>query len=97
MAELTLVSTRQRPLRPLVEAALTNELRLLEAGIRRTKQRLCEFEVKYQLPTDEFIRRFEDDELSETLELAEWIGESRLLERLCEKDAGSVALDDTNP
>lgn len=85
MAELTLVSTRQRLLKPLVEAALANELRLLEAAIRRTEQRLREFEARYQLPTDEFIRRFEDDEFEETLELAEWIGEYRLLERLRDK------------
>ena len=85
MTELTLVSSRQRPLKPLVEAALANELRLLEAGIRRTEQRLRELEAKYQLPTDEFIRRFEGDEFKETLEFAEWIGEYRLLERLREK------------
>ena len=69
----------------LVEAALANELRLLEAGIRRTEQRLHEFEAKYQLPSAEFIHRFENDEFEETLELAEWIGENRLLERLREK------------
>jgi hypothetical protein len=85
MAELTLVSTGHHPLKPLVEAALANELRLLEAAIRRTEQRLCEFEAKYQLSTDEFIRRFEGDELEETLELAEWVGEYRLLKRLREK------------
>ena len=85
MAELTLVSTRQRPLKPLVEAALANELRLLEAGIRRTERRLRELEAQYQLSTDEFIRRFEGDEFGETLEFAEWIGEYRLLKRLCEK------------
>lgn len=85
MAELTLVSTSQHSLKPLVEAALTNELRLLETGIRRTEQRLQEFEAKYQLPTAEFIRRYEHNEFAETLEFAEWIGEYRLLERLREK------------
>lgn len=85
MSELTLVSLHQRPLKPLVEAALANELRLLEASIRRTEDRLHKFETKYELLTDEFIRRFENDELEETLELAEWIGEYRLLNRLREK------------
>jgi hypothetical protein len=85
MAELTLVSTRQHSLKPLVEAALANELRLLEAGIRRTEHRLHELEARYQLSTEEFVRRFEDDEFGETLEFAEWIGEYRLLERLREK------------
>jgi len=85
MAELTLISPRQRQLKPLVEAALQNELRLLEAGIRRTEQRLQEFEAQYELPSAEFVRRYTQDELEETLEFAEWIGECRLLERLREK------------
>ncbi|MCX6032052.1 MAG: hypothetical protein NT169_22490 [Chloroflexi bacterium] len=85
MTELTLVSTRQLPLRPLVENALANEVRLLEVGIRRTERRLREFETAHRMPTREFVRRFENDELGETLELAEWIGEYRLLQRLHEK------------
>ena len=39
MAALTLTSPRQRPLRPLVEAAIHNELRLLQTGIRQTFQK----------------------------------------------------------
>jgi hypothetical protein len=87
MTELTLISSSQRPLQPLVEGALQNELRLLEAGIRRGEQRLQEFETRYGLSTAEFIQRYENDALEETLEFAEWIGEYRLRERLLEKAA----------
>jgi hypothetical protein len=85
MAALTLTSPRQRPLRPLVEAAIHNELRLLQTGIRRTEQRLRAFETQYGLSSQEFLRRYEDDELPESLDFAEWVGECRLLERLREK------------
>jgi phage shock protein A len=85
MAELTLISPRKRQLRPVVEAALRTELRLLEVGIRRTEQKVRQFETRYGLPSAEFIRRYEQDELEETLEFAEWIGEYRLLQRLREK------------
>jgi hypothetical protein len=85
MNELTLVSSQKRPLKPLVEAALANELRLLEAGIRRTEERLQGFEQKRHLTTAEFVSQYENDELPETLEFAEWIGEYRLLMRLREK------------
>jgi hypothetical protein len=85
MSAVTLVSPTQRPLRSLVEAALQNELRLLQAGIRRTEQRVKAFEVQYALSSDEFLRRYENDELAETLDLVEWVGEARLLERLREK------------
>ncbi len=85
MEELTLVSSYQRPLRPLVEAALQNELRLLQANIKRTEQSLSKFEVQFGLSTTEFIERFENDELPETLDYVEWVGEYRLLMRLREK------------
>ena len=85
MTELTLFSSRQHALKPLVEAALQNEIRMLAAGIRRTQQRLQDFETRYGLATAEFVRGYENDELAETLEYAEWIGEFRLLSRLQEK------------
>lgn len=85
MAELTLISPHQHPLQPLVEGALRNELRLLEVGIRRSEQRLQAFEAHSGLSTRDFVQRYENDELEETLERAEWIGEYRLRERLLEK------------
>ena len=85
MTVLTLTSSRQRPLRPLVEAALSNELRVIQAGIRRTEQRLQAFESRHGLSSQEFLQRYENDELAETLDFAEWVGEYRLLERLHEK------------
>jgi hypothetical protein len=68
-----------------VEAAIQNEIRLLQAGIRRTEQRLTDFEAEYGLSSPEFVRRYENDELAETLDFAEWVGEFHLLERLNEK------------
>jgi hypothetical protein len=85
MTELRLVSTRKHQVRPLVEAALANELRLMEVGIRRTEQRLLKFEQKYHLGTQHFIARYENDEMEETMDFDEWVGEFRLLARLREK------------
>jgi len=85
MGALTLTTSRQRPLRALVEAALDNELRLLRAGIQRTERRLGTFETRHSLSSQEFLRQYENDELPETLDFAEWVGEYRLLERLREK------------
>ena len=85
MVEVKLVSSRKLPLKPLVEAAIHNELRLLEAGLRRSQQKLQELEARYGLSTEEFVQRYENNQLDETLEFAEWIGEYRLLERLQEK------------
>ena len=37
------------------------------------------------MSTTEFIRRFENDEIKESPDTDDWIGEHRLLERLREK------------
>ncbi|MBE9012922.1 hypothetical protein IQ250_22230 [Pseudanabaenaceae cyanobacterium LEGE 13415] len=84
MTELKLIS--QHPnLRSLIESAIAESLCSVEAGIQRTQARLQAFETQYQLSTDEFLERYENDEIQETLEIDEWIGESRLLKRLQEK------------
>ena len=85
MAELRLISDHERQLKPLVEAAINNELRLLQGGIRRTEENLHRFESRFALSTPEFIKRFENDEFEENLDYAQWIGEHRMLERLKEK------------
>lgn len=85
MHELKLVSKSKHQLKPIVEAALTNELRLIEAGIRKTEQILKKYEEKYQCRTKDFIADYENDKMEESLDFIEWIGEFRLLERLNEK------------
>jgi hypothetical protein len=85
MAELTLISQDSGSLKPLIEGAISEALRLTEAGIQHTERRLQEFEEKYQLSTQEFLSRYENDEMPETLDLDEWIGESRMLQRLQNK------------
>jgi hypothetical protein len=71
----------------MAEGALQNELRLLEAGIRRGERRLQTFEARYGFSTADFIERYANDTLEETLDFAEWIGAYRLKERLLEKAA----------
>jgi hypothetical protein len=82
MNELKLVS--QYPIRPLVEGAIRAALHDAEVGIRTTEQRLREFEAAYQMLTEVFVQRYEDDEFEETLEFGEWIGEYRMLQDLRE-------------
>ena len=40
------------------------------------------FENKYQMQTQEFLRRFENNELQHTLDFDEWMGEAWMLEAL---------------
>lgn len=81
---LTLTSSSEKSLRPLIEAAIHNELRMLQAGIRRTQQRIADFEAQYGMTTAEFLERYRNDAITETLETIEWFGEWKMLERLRE-------------
>jgi hypothetical protein len=85
MSDVRLVTEGKRELKPLVQAALANELRLIEAGIRQTEKRLADFEKRFGVSTQDLIASYERDEREEVLELGEWIGEFRLLGRLREK------------
>ena len=85
MSDVRLVTEGERELKPLVQAALANELRLIEAGIRQTERKLEDYEKQYGMSTQEFVSGYENDERGEGMEFAEWIGELRLLRRLQEK------------
>jgi len=85
MTELTLISSATRSIKPLVEAALLNEARLLEAGMRQTQHRLRKFEHQYGMPTDEFVLKYANNEIQETLETIEWLGEYRMAQTIQEK------------
>ncbi len=91
--KLTLLTTAQKELRPFMKAAIDNELRVMQAGIRRTQQRIANFEAQYGMKTDEFLHRYRNDDITETLETIEWFGEWKLLERLREDEAVLQGVD----
>ncbi len=82
MNVLTLASDRDDSLEPLITSAVANELRLLEASLRRTEARLRDFEQRYQVATDEFVARYAANEVHEDLETLEWLGEYRLAQNI---------------
>jgi hypothetical protein len=82
MTELTLISQHEGALKPLIEGAISESLRSTTAGIDRGEERLRIFEQQYGMTSATFLQRYENDELPETLELGEWIGEIRMLQRL---------------
>jgi archaellum component FlaC len=85
MTELTLISHEDIALQPLIEGAISEALRSTQSGINRCQERIQAFEQQYSMTASEFLQRYENDELQETLELDEWIGEIRMFQRLQEK------------
>jgi hypothetical protein len=66
---------------------ISEDLQSTQSGIDRGKERIKAFEQQYGMTSAEFLQRYENDELQETLELDEWIGEIRMLQGLQEKAA----------
>ncbi len=89
MAELKIICDRPDSVKQLLEEALAERLRDIENGIRIGEERLREFEAKYEMSTEEFLRRFENGEITHRLDMEfdEWIGESRMLKGLQEDAA----------
>ena len=87
MAELKISCEYPDSLKQLIEEAVSKRIASLKDGIRRTEERIQEFESKYQMSTEEFLRRFENDELQHRLDMEfdEWVGESRMLKMLDDK------------
>jgi len=83
MNELILVSDSRLKIKPIIEAALKNEMQLIRAGVQKIEQNLKGFEEKYHKNTEKFISEY--DKLEETIDFIEWIGEFRMLKRLTDK------------
>ncbi len=79
MTQLTLTAPGSVPLRPFVQGALDREADMVEASIERTQQRIRHFEEQYQMSSEQFLDRYRKDEIQETLETIEWLGEYRML------------------
>ena len=68
MQQVTVIAETSVALKPLIESAVRSELRMLEMGLERTRQRLRDFEAQFGLSSAEFARRYEDGDLSESLD-----------------------------
>jgi hypothetical protein len=73
--QVVIRTTGSLDLKPLLESAIHSELRLLAAGLARTRSRLQAFEQQYHLSSDAFERQFAAGHLAETLDFIEWAGE----------------------
>ncbi len=59
MTQLIVNSPSASHVRPLIQAALDHEIRLLQMGIEKTKRRLCHFEELFQMETLSFYKAFQ--------------------------------------
>lgn len=83
--ELALREYRDEEIAAFLEMDQMDEEAQIIRAVVETQERLRAFERRCNLSTQEFIERFMADELEESLDFAEWVGEQRMLERLAEK------------
>jgi len=85
LQHITIQTPNPKRLKPLLKSVIANELYDVEHGIQLTRAKLEAFEKQYKMSTTEFERRFTPDDLGETLDFIEWMGEIKTLRLLEEK------------
>lgn len=80
--QVTITTESSDPIKPLVQAAIREELKTLQFGINRTRERLAALEKQFGMSSEEFQRRFNGIDLGETLDFIEWSGEIKTLRLL---------------
>lgn len=83
--QVTITSQAPKSIKPLVESAIRNQLKTLQHGINRTRERLAAFEKQFEMSSDEFERKFKARELDESLDFIDWLGEIKTLRLLQEQ------------
>jgi len=85
LQQITVESESKLEIKSLLETAIQGELRSIQHGINLTHARLEAFEKQYGMTTAEFLRRFNPDDLVETLDFIDWQGETKMFALLEEK------------
>ena len=83
LQEVVIKTNATESLKPLLEVAIQNQLKALQHGIQRTKERVVEFEKRAGMSSVEFEKKMQTEEIGETIETIDWnmeLAALRLLE-----------------
>ncbi|WP_420208736.1 hypothetical protein [Candidatus Electronema sp. JC] len=79
MTQLIVNSPSASHVKPLIQAALDHEIRLLQMGIEKTKRRLRHFEELFKIETLNFYQAFQAGDMGDEVECMKWAGEYETL------------------
>lgn len=82
--EIIVKANAHEDLKPLVEAALRNQMKIIQQDIAASLERVADFEKRFECSSEEFERRLDGVEFPESLDDADWMMELaslRLLRR----------------
>ncbi len=77
-------ATRASQVRPLVQAALDHEIRLLKIGLQKTTRNLQQFEQQFGMGSQDFYQAYQAGEMGDEIEQIKWAGEYETLLQLQE-------------
>ena len=72
LQEIVIKTNANESLKPLLEVAIRNQLKALQHGIQRTKERVAEFEKRAGMSSAEFEKKLQTEEIDETIETVDW-------------------------
>ena len=85
LEQITIQTPNAKRFMPVLISVIESELDDISRGIKKTRKCLKKFEKQYRMSSTEFERRFTPDDLGETLDFIEWMGEIKTLRLLNEK------------
>ena len=72
LQEVVIKTNAGESLKPLVEVAIRNQLKALQHGITRTKERIAEFEKRGGISSIDFEKKLQAGKMEETIETIDW-------------------------
>ena len=75
MTQLIIKSPSAANVKPLIQAALDHEMRILKIGLEKTMQQLCQFEKRFGKESHQFYLEFQDGIFGDAIEYMKWAGE----------------------
>jgi phage shock protein A len=72
LQEIVIKTNANESIKPLVEVAIRNQLKALQHGINRTRERIAEFEKRLGMTSQEFERKLHEEKIEETIETIDW-------------------------
>jgi hypothetical protein len=85
MVRLQITSNRKDIL-PIIQAAIFAKLKRTEIGLRKTEQEIRKFEMKYNVPSEQFLKTYTAEDLEgKDEEYITWLGELKIRQALLEE------------
>jgi hypothetical protein len=85
MAKLQIISDQQNIL-PMIQSAIAEKMKRIEIGLKKTEREIQKFEMKYHIPSEQFLKSWKAEDLNGgDEEYIRWRGELEILKSIREE------------